>query len=187
MRLVAVDLEMNQPSTKIIQIGAVCFQPDKGNIIDTFNQLVNPGEEISPTIVNLTGITDQAVSGMPSLLKAANDFSAFKERLQINPIGIVWGAGKSNDVRKIFDEAGIEGPFKSRIIDVKGVFQMLANASGSSMRQKVGLNKACEILGLGWDSKFGEQHNALADAFNTMRVYMFLSKCLKGGFEIKMS
>ena len=51
----------------------------------------------------------------------------------------------------------------------------------------MGLAKACETLGLGWDSKFGVQHNALADAYNTMRVYMFLSKCLKGAVDIKLS
>jgi DNA polymerase III epsilon subunit-like protein len=186
MRVIAVDLEMNQPSGKIIQIGAVCFQPDKGSLIETFNQLINPGETITQEIEALTGIKNEDVRLMPSIGEGAQTFSDFKQRLQINPIGVVWGAGKSNDVRRIFDEAGTESPFKPRIIDVKGVFQMLANASGAKMRQKVGLNKACELLALGWDSKFGEQHNALADAFNTMRVYMFLSKCLKGGVEIKM-
>jgi DNA polymerase III epsilon subunit-like protein len=148
--------------------------------------LINPGEPIAPEIVTLTGIKDEDVVQMPSIVEGAKKLSEFKSRLQINPIGIVWGAGRSNDVRKIFDEAGVESPFKSRIIDVKGVFQMLANASGSKMRQKVGLGKACEIFGLGWDSKFGEQHHALADAFNTMRIYMFLSKCLKGAVEIKL-
>lgn len=186
MKLVAVDLEMNQPSNKIIQIGAICFRPDNGSIIAEFNQFVNPGEEINPEITALTGIKNSDLVNMPSIVKAANEFCAFKNKLEISPIGIVWGAGKSNDVREIFEEAGIEGPFKNRVIDVKGTFQMLANVSGSKLRQKVGLGKACEILGLGWDSKFGEQHNALADAFNTMRVYMFLSKCLKGGVEIKL-
>lgn len=186
MKVVAVDLELNQPSTKIIQIGAICFQPENGEVIETFNRLVNPGEPIATEIVTLTGIRDEDVRQMPPITQAATDLSAFKKRLQASPIGIVWGAGKSNDVRKIFDESKIESPFKDRIIDVKGVFQMLANASGSKMRQKIGLHRACEILGLGWDSQFGAQHNALADAFNTMRIYMFLSKCLKGAVEIKM-
>lgn len=186
MRVIAVDLEMNQPSGKIIQIGAVCFQPDKGALIETFDRLIDPGEPIAREISELTGIKDEDVEGKPLITEGAREFSDFKHRLQINPIGVVWGAGKSNDVRRIFEEAGMESPFKNRIIDVKGVFQMLANASGAKMRQKVGLAKACEIFGLGWDSKFGEPHHALADAFNTMRVYMFLSKCPKGGVEIKL-
>jgi hypothetical protein len=42
---------------------------------------------------------------------------------------------------------------------------MYANASGAKIRSKIGLGKVCEILKLEWDSKFGEQHNALADAY----------------------
>ena len=186
MRVIAVDLELNQPSTKIIQIGAICFRPESGEVIETFNQLVNPQELIFPEIVSLTGIRDDAVAQMPTIPKAAQKLRSFKERLQISPIGIVWGAGLTNDIRKIFDDAEIETPFASRIIDVKGVFQMLANASGSKMRQRVGLGKACEVLRIGWDSRFGEQHHALADAYNTMRVYLFLSKCLRDGVEIRL-
>ena len=157
MKVVAVDLEMNQPSTRIIQIGAVCFRPESGELVDTFNHLVNPGEVISKEITILTRIKNEDVN-----------------------------AGLSNDIRKIYDESKIENPFKSRVIDVKGVFQMLANTSGAKMRQKVGLAKACEDMGLGWDAKFGNQHNALADAYNTMRLYMFFAKCLKGAVEIKL-
>jgi DNA polymerase III epsilon subunit-like protein len=186
MRLVAVDLEMNQPSNKIIQVGAVCFQPDQGTIIETFDRFVDPKEPIAAEIVTLTGISDDDVRNKPSIAEISDEFSSFKQRLQINPIGIVWGAGISNDIRKIYEEAGTETPFKSRVIDVKAVFQMLANVSGSKMRQKVGLAKACELLSLGWDAKFGQLHNALADAYNTMRVYMFLSKCLKGAVDIKL-
>ncbi len=186
MKVIAVDLELNQPSTKIIQIGAVCFEPESGEIVDTFDQLVYPGETISPEIVTLTGIRDEAVKGKPVVAEAATSFASFKNKHTASPIGIVWGAGRSNDVRKIYDESQIESPFKDRIIDVKGVFQMYANASGAKIRSKIGLGKACEILKLGWDSKYGEQHNALADAYNTMRVYLFFSKCLKGAVEIKL-
>jgi len=100
MRVVAVDLEMNQPSTRIIQIGAVCFQPDKGVLVDTFDRFVNPGEPIAPEIQTLTGIGDDNVRNMPTIGETSTEFSAFKQRLHISPIGIVWGAGKSNDIRK---------------------------------------------------------------------------------------
>ncbi len=186
MRVISVDLELNQPSTKIIQIGAVCFHPETGKVLETFNQLVNPGELIAPEITTLTGIKDQDVTHSPSIADAAKALSEFKQRLTASPIGIVWGAGKSNDIRKIYEESEIESPFKDRIIDVKGIFQMLANASGAKLRQKIGLQKACEKMGLGWDSEFGKPHDALADAFNTMRIYMFFSKCLKGAVEIKL-
>lgn len=186
MRVVCVDLELNQPTRKILQIGAVCFQPDNGKIVETFNQFVNPGEAISPQIVSLTGITDEIVKDSPNIVEAACYFNSFKNKLQINPIGIVWGAGASNDISMIFEESGVESSFRSRIIDVKAVFQMLANASGAHLRQQTGLKRACEVLNLGWDSTYGEPHNALADAYNTYRVYMLLSKCLKGAVDIKL-
>jgi len=186
MRCIAVDLEMNQPSRKIIQIGAVCFEPDTGKIVSNFHMFVNPGEPINPEIIELTRITDEMVNFSPNIQVAAQRFTDFKKSLQANPIGIVWGAGTSNDVRKIYEESGLDNPFHVRIIDVKAVFQMLANTSSAEMRQKCGLKRACEILKIGWALDHGEQHNALADAFNTYRLYMFLSKCLKGGVNIKM-
>jgi inhibitor of KinA sporulation pathway (predicted exonuclease) len=186
MRIVAVDLEMNQPSGRIIQIGAVCFHPENGFVVDTFNQLVNPDEVISDQIIALTRISNERVIGQPNIQNAASAFSSFKKKHQINPIGIVWGAGTSNDVEKIYRESGLQSPFKSRIIDVKGVYQMLANASSATMRQNSGLLRACENMKIGWDDQYGEPHDALADAWNTMRMYLFLSKCLKGAVEIKL-
>ena len=186
MRLIAVDLEMCQPSTKIIQIGAICFQSDNGSIVEVFDQLVDPGESITQEITDLTGIKNEDVAGKPNIVEAANNFNSLKTRLQANPIGIVWGAGRSNDVQKIYDESGVESAFRGRILDVKGVFNMLANASNAQYRQKVGLRKALELVGMEWDSQYGPQHNAVADAYNTMKLYMFLSKCLKGGVDIKL-
>jgi inhibitor of KinA sporulation pathway (predicted exonuclease) len=186
MKLIAVDLEMNMPSEKIIQIGAVCFDPSNGAFLESFDQLVNPGEAVTSYITDLTGINDSDLKGKPTIVSAAAEFSAFKGRLEASPIGVVWGSGNSNDVRRIFDESGVTNPFKTRIIDVKGTYQIFANASGSKFRNKVGLYSACKNLGLGWDSTYGKQHNALADAHNTFRLYMFLSKCLKGAIDIKL-
>lgn len=187
MRLIAVDLELNQPSHKMIQIGAVCFQPDKGLLVETFNQLIDPKEELSEEISALTGIKKESLLGKPDAVAAAELFTQFKKRHQANSIGIVWGGALSNDIRHIYQETGLESPFDSRIIDVKAVFQMLANATTSEMRQKAGLEKACLKVGIGWDDKFGAPHDALADAYNTYRIYMFLSKCLVGGFNLKRS
>lgn len=186
MRCIAVDLEMNQPSRNIIEIGAVCFQPDTGIVVDTFARFVCPGEPINPEITTLTGIRNEDTAFAPHIRTAAQQFTDFKKQNQANPIGIVWGAGTSNDIRKIYEESGLDNPFHVRIIDVKAVFQMLANTSSAEMRQKCGLKRACEILKIGWDLQYGEPHRALADAFNTYRLYMFLSKCLKGGVNIKM-
>lgn len=46
---------------KIIELAAVKMY--KGNVIDTFEQFIDPGHRLSPTTVNLTGITDEMVRG----------------------------------------------------------------------------------------------------------------------------
>ena len=48
MRFISVDIESNQPSGKIIQIGAVAFDTDaKQPIQGEFNCWLNPGEPIN--------------------------------------------------------------------------------------------------------------------------------------------
>ena len=188
MKLIAVDLEMNQPSGKIIQVGAVCFEP-QGKLIDYVVGYVDPHEPISPKIVELTGITDDMISNGAVTLTieaAAILLNCFKRDHDANSIGVVWGAGLTNDIRELYSQAGIESPFMSRVIDVKGVYQMLANSMNARMRSKVGLEKACDNVGIGFDRKFGAPHNALSDAYNTARLYCWLSKCLTGGADIKM-
>ena len=183
MRLVVVDLEMCQPSCRIIQIGAVCFEPDSGKVVDTFDLLVNPGEVISDEIIALTRITNERVANAPDIVGAAQQFTDWKKTYQINPIGVTWGAGLYNDISLIYHESKLESPFDKRIIDTKAVYNMLANSSNAAMRGKVGLGKAIMNVGLKWNHTFGAPHDALADAWNTYFMYMFLSKCMKQGFE----
>lgn len=188
MRCIVVDLELNQPSRKIIEIGAVCFQPDTGTTVNTFQSFVCPNEDLNQEITTLTGIHKEELAFAPHIRTAAQKFSDFKKQHQANAIAITWGGAGSanNDASLIYKQAELENPFIPRIIDVKCVFQMLANASAADMRQKCGLKRACEVLKIGWDLQYGEPHRALADAHNTMRIYMFLSKCLKGGVGIKL-
>jgi hypothetical protein len=52
--LVSMDLELNQPSRRIIQIGAVTGNIRTGEIVSRFDSKVSPNEELSPAIVRLT-------------------------------------------------------------------------------------------------------------------------------------
>lgn len=62
MRLCVIDLEMNQPSHSIIQIGAVCYDTRQDKVRAVFSSNVRPGDEqISPYITELTGITQEMV------------------------------------------------------------------------------------------------------------------------------
>ncbi len=74
--LVAFDLETTGLSPRqhaILEIGAVKFDL-AGNVLDEYQQLACPGDALSPTIVDLTGITDDMVRDCPPPTQVAQDF-----------------------------------------------------------------------------------------------------------------
>ena len=76
----ALDLEtagLSAQRDRITEIGAVKIR--NGRIVDTFDQLVDPGTLITPNITRLTGITNEMVEGMPSLEAVLGPFIDFLE------------------------------------------------------------------------------------------------------------
>lgn len=61
----------------IIELAAVKMH--KGNVIDTFEQFIDPGHPLSQTTINLTGITDDMVRGSKSEKEVLEMFKAFSE------------------------------------------------------------------------------------------------------------
>jgi DNA polymerase III epsilon subunit-like protein len=55
--IVALDLELNQPSERIVQIGAVLGNVRTGEVVSHFEAKVNPGEPFSSRIAELTGLS----------------------------------------------------------------------------------------------------------------------------------
>lgn len=49
---------------KIIELGAALLN-EEGAVVDTFQQLLNPGEEITAEITKITGITNDQLVGQP--------------------------------------------------------------------------------------------------------------------------
>jgi DNA polymerase III epsilon subunit family exonuclease len=67
-RFVAFDLEttgMDRANDRIIEIGAVVFEG--GEVVDRWQQLVDPEVELPPVITEITGITADDLQGMPRL------------------------------------------------------------------------------------------------------------------------
>jgi len=54
---ICFDLELNQPSEKIIQLGAIAGNIQTGEILESLSAYINPGEPLDPKIITLTGIT----------------------------------------------------------------------------------------------------------------------------------
>ncbi len=75
---VAVDLETTGTSARwdeIIEIGAA--QVRDGEVVATYQRLVNPGFEIDPFIEGLTGISNEMLSGAPAISDVLPEFSRF--------------------------------------------------------------------------------------------------------------
>ena len=77
---VVLDVEttgLNTASDMIIEIGAVRLE--NGVEVGEFSQLINPERPIPGKVVELTGITDGMVQGMPTIGAVIADFAAFCE------------------------------------------------------------------------------------------------------------
>lgn len=76
----AVDLEttgVNPAFDKILEIGAVRFRIDGGNIC--YQTLVNPGIHIPENVIRIHGITDGMVENSPSIEEISDAFFSFIE------------------------------------------------------------------------------------------------------------
>jgi inhibitor of KinA sporulation pathway (predicted exonuclease) len=179
VRVLALDLEMAQPSNKIIQIGAIAGDLSTGEVIDSFNRYIKIDEELSEFIVKLTGITNAMLDseGVP-LTQAYLDLVDFARRnnTYLNPI--VWGGGDTVALREQVKAETPSAPwsFGRRWIDAKTVYisYCLANAK----KPYGGLAKSMTKLGINFK---GTKHTALDDATNTFIIYCKLLELIKKG------
>lgn len=182
----ALDLEMNQPSRKIIQIGAVVDNINTGEILERFSVFVNPKEKIAESITKLTKITQEDVDGGLTLQEAYSQLRDLHEKHSsfINPI--TWGGNdgqellnqvypRKNWLQNLFDGKPIIGwCFGRRCLDAKTLFVSWRVANGRPIQG--GLAKSLLKVGLRFN---GQKHNAKDDAENTFHMYCKLLNLLK--------
>ena len=158
MLATVIDFEFNQPSRKIIQLGAVVVDLKKNEILDTFSYIVNPHEDLDPSITELTGITQADVDASNGIGPCIRKFWEFQQGKTI----IAWG----NDVdmlRVATKDAGKTVPPKMRAVDLKATASILRNGF-TGKQESNGLAGCLKQFGM----KFlGTPHNALWDAYNT--------------------
>lgn len=176
--LTFLDLEMNQPSNSIIQIGAVVANIKTGEILEELSVIINPKEVINPEIVKLTGITQDMVNaGIPideAYVQLADLHKKYDSFINL----VTWGGGDS--VALVDQLYGSEilktvpNPFGRRWIDAKTVYVSYCIANGLDFRG--GLAKSMTKLGLKFE---GTKHNAVFDARNTFYMYKKLLELIK--------
>lgn len=173
--VVSLDLEFNQPSNRIIQIGAVvgCLLSQK--ILSRFSTFVNPDEALNPFISELCGIAPEVLTLAGNLAEAyagMQDWLApFNAERQLNPL--TWGGGDSQLLK---NQLGLQDrwAFGRRWLDVKTVYCAIQLSHG---KQGVGgLKPSMRQVGLPF---VGRSHDALADAHNTFRMYCRLQDLIR--------
>lgn len=175
-KYLALDLELNQPSGKIIQVGiAIGSATDKKYF--TKKWYIDPKEPISEFITGLTGITDADIRNeswshsyvaeeLGALIKEHNCF--------INPI--TWGGGDSSELQAEFSKQCVDFPhFGRRWIDVKTWYTFLMLARGK--KPSGGLASAMGAYKLQFN---GLAHRADVDAENTLAFFFKLLERQRG-------
>ncbi len=180
----SLDLELNQPSGKIIQIGAVFGKLQTGEILETFSRFIKIDEPLSERISKLTGIKESDLAGGISLEVAYMELANLHihHKSFMNPI--VWGGGDSIAIRRELEAKDLDFfkernfCFGRRWIDVKSIYQMYRFANGLKMQS--GLGKSMGRFGIQFR---GKKHNATDDALNTFRLAQLLVQKLKDPYE----
>jgi inhibitor of KinA sporulation pathway (predicted exonuclease) len=175
MNYCVLDLEMNQPSNRIIEIGAVCFNSRSGKILSSFNKRAKlpDGELLNPDITKLTGITEEDLGVACSLSHALTflDFWAVAHGCSRNMA--TWGTDYWL-VKEACRAESISFPWKN-FLNVKEMATLLRAAlPNTNKKQRGGLASAIEAFGLKFE---GEPHRALVDAENTA---MLMDRMLAG-------
>jgi inhibitor of KinA sporulation pathway (predicted exonuclease) len=170
MNYIALDLEMNQPSNKIIQVGVAVGNPDLGVLIRK-GWYVDPEEPIDEYITHLTGIDDKIIDlDATPLSTVAEEIGklVMDNWCFTNPVQ--WGGGDVKVLLNEFRLKEINFPFFGRReIDVKTIFTYLSFAQDK--KTTGGLASAMGRYGLKFE---GTAHRADIDAENTLRFFFVL-------------
>ena len=171
-KFLALDLELNQPSGKIIQVGVAIG--DKNSRFEDYvvrKWYINPQEPISEFITDLTGITDADISAegysheyvARELSNLINEHKPF-----VNPV--TWGGGDSSELLAEFSRNHADFPhFGRRWIDVKTWYTYLMLTKGKA--PSGGLASAMGYFKLHFK---GKAHRADVDAANTLALFFHL-------------
>ncbi|WP_017472177.1 ATP-dependent DNA helicase DinG [Amphibacillus jilinensis] len=158
-KFAVIDLETtgNTPNKgdRIIEIGIVIYQD--GEIINQYNQLINPNKHISRFISHLTGITNEMIIDKPSFEEVAGDIIAFFENVYFVAHNVPFDLGFLNVELK---NAGYS-PLKQPIIDTVELSRVLFPKATSFK-----LAHLSQWLKL----EHNDPHRALSDAYVTAKL-----------------
>ncbi|EHJ52111.1 exonuclease domain-containing protein [Streptococcus macacae] len=151
---------------EVIEIGILRIRDNK--IVGRYSQLIQPKYEIDPFITSLTGITNEMVANMPSILDVKEEVLAF--------IGddIIIGHNTSFDIR--FLNEGFKELLDNRYMDTiqfaRKLYPELKHYRLSDLTKYLGL--------------YNNEHRAIADCIATKELYDDIKSTMgKKGLKIE--
>jgi DNA polymerase III epsilon subunit-like protein len=91
---IALDLEttgLDLENDSIIEIGAVRFD-ERGDVLETYETLVNPGRPLPPAVQDLTGISETDLADAPPLYLITSQLQAFLGDAHCRPQRVGFGS-----------------------------------------------------------------------------------------------
>lgn len=136
---------------EIIEIGILRVR--NNTIVDQYSQLIHPMDEIDPFITALTGITNEMVAEMPSIMDVKDNVLSF--------IGndIILGHNTSFDIRFLNEgfQEQIENPYMDTMQFARKVYPELKHHRLSDLSDYLGLST--------------NEHRSIADCITTKELY----------------
>lgn len=180
-----LDLKLNKPSDKILQVGVVIGNIYTKNIVCANSLFVKTNEKISEYVTKVSGITQENVKNGIDLLTIYNKISSLHSKHNSSSLILSWGRNNSeylkSQLKKEYPNINIENNWKLgyRCIDVKTIYQFYQIINGKELQG--GILKAVSELGL----KFiGKKHDALWDSFNIFKIFVTLMEKMKYNNEL---
>lgn len=168
--LVVVDLEANQPSNKIIEIGAVKVTRDGSIHPNQFSSFVYLDEPLNPEVAKLTGISEMNLINLsaPNFSDAMTTFKEWALSESKNIVLASWGNWDIPLLRSACRQCDIEYPFRGKSIDIKSIAVWVGLVTGI----KTGGDGLGTVI-RAWNLEFvGPRHRATADAWNTANLFL---------------
>lgn len=175
MKYLSLDLEMNQPSGLIIEVGFAIgdLHAPVGTCDVAGSFLINPGEPLNPQIIKLCGITDEMLADTITLGQAHEALVIAALKFEVGRNLLTWGGNDGEYLKKKLPSL-TNFWFAPTVMDVKKVYQFIRQAQ--SQRIQSGLAKSMAKCGLNFK---GKKHRAMDDALNTLFMAQFLTQELK--------
>lgn len=177
-KYVALDLEMEQPSGEIIQVGVAWLDAETG-VLDSKNFYITPSQCVSEFIRDLTGITDDDFDWSKNRRQCYSEFTEFMRSIVDRKTYreyITWGGGDVHTLAKDISflsqstELDLNTVLSSRRhTDVKTLVLYETVCAGRSV-SSVSLSSALRAHNV---VTRGRSHDAGDDAYNTL--YLFLN------------